>query len=48
MCSRLEGSAHNQGCAAWSEQLELSPDYDCTAVLLIAVAGWFILAWHRG
>jgi MFS family permease len=30
-----------------AERLGLFPSYGCTAVLLIAVAGWFIVAWRR-
>jgi MFS family permease len=31
-----------------ADRLGLFPSYGCTAVLLILVAGWFTLAWHRG
>ena len=30
-----------------AERLGLFPSYGCTAVLLIAVAGWFVVAWRR-
>ena len=30
-----------------AERLGLVPSYGCTAVLPMAVAGWFIVAWHR-
>lgn len=31
-----------------ADRFGLFPTYGCTAVLLIAVAGWFSIAWHRG
>ncbi len=30
--------------AGW---LGLFPSYGCTAVLLVAVAGWFVVTWQR-
>jgi MFS family permease len=30
-----------------AERVGLFPSYGCTAVLMLAVAGWFVVAWRR-